>query len=136
MYLNTDALTKWGKSREDLYTIALQNLDSRSKGLKLEQFTDSGLNFIAIGAADGYAAARIVLPGIRKVIGERLGRPFFFGVPNRDFLICWSEGGGEDSRIIVRERLKKDFQEQPYPLSTAIFRVAADDTISEQAEAK
>jgi hypothetical protein len=136
MYVSTDALRKWGKSREELYTIALQNLDSRSKGVKMEQFTNSGLTLIAVDAADGYAAARIVLPGIRKVIGERLGRPFFFGIPNRDFLICWSEGGGAESAVMVRDKLNRDFQERPYPLSAAIFRVATDDTITEQTEAK
>src|ERR1051325_2206090 len=32
MYVGKDALKKWRKSEEDLYAIALQNLDSRSQG--------------------------------------------------------------------------------------------------------
>lgn len=131
MYLRKEALEGWGVSKEDVYKIALENLDSRSKGLKLQQFKRGDTSFVAVGAGDGYDAARIMLPGLKKLLGEKLGFPFNFGVPNRDFLICWSGADDEASRQYVNGRLKEDFQQQPHPISPSVFQVAADGTITE-----
>ena len=133
LYMMWETLGKWSVSQEDVYRIALQNLELRSKGLKLQEFKRGGTTFIAAGAGDGYDAARIMLPGLKKLIGEKLGFPFNFGIPNRDFLICWSASVDEESRRFVNERLKEDFQKQPYPISCSVFQVAADGTITEQA---
>lgn len=132
MYLTSDTLEKWGVSKEDACRIALENLDLRSRGLKLQEFKKGITSFIAVGAGDGYDAARIMLPGLRKHLGEKLGFPFNFGVPNRDFLICWSASADEEFRQFVSGRLKEDFQHQPYPISASVFQVAADGTITEQ----
>jgi hypothetical protein len=136
MYLTRDTLDRWGTPKEDIYRIAIENLEARTKGLKLQQFKRGDTSFIAIGAGDGYDAARIMLPGLKKLLGEKLGFPFNFGVPNRDFLICWSASADEGSRQFVKGKLKEDFQHQPYPISLSVFQVAADGTITEQAEAQ
>src|SRR5262249_51236629 len=72
MYLTGEALEKWGTSKEDIYKIALKNLDSRSKALKLQEFKRGNTSFIAVGEGDGYDAARITLPGLKKLLGEKL----------------------------------------------------------------
>lgn len=136
MYLTRDTLEKWGTPKEDIYRIAVENLDSRSKGIKLEAFKKGDTSFVAVGGDDGYAAARIMLPGLKKLLGEKLGFPFNFGVPNRDFLMCWSVSGDEGSRQFVTGRLKADFEQQPYPISASIFQVAADGTITEEVRAQ
>jgi hypothetical protein len=136
MYLMGGTLEKWGVSKEEIFEIALKNLDSRSRDLKLQEFKRGDTTFIAVSAGDGYDAARVMLPGLRKVLGARLGFPFSFGVPNRDFLICWSALGGEASRQFVHERLKDDFEHQPHPLSPSVFQMAADGTISRQIRAQ
>jgi hypothetical protein len=136
MYLTGDTIGKWGTPKENIYRIAVENLDSRSKGLKLEAFKKGDTSFVAVGGDDGYAAARIMLPGLRKLLGEKLGFPFNFGVPNRDFLICWSAPGDEGSREFVTGRLKADFEQQPYPISASVFQMAADGTITEEVQAQ
>jgi hypothetical protein len=70
---------------------------------------------------DGYAAVRIVLPSLRRRIAAKLGSPFYMGVPNRGFLVCWSRDFGKADDF--REQVANDFEGRPHPLSPVVFLV-------------
>ena len=72
---------------------------------------------------DGFDAVRIVVSGVRDSIAEHLGSSFYFGVPNRDFLICWSKNGNAEFQDQMRGQISSDFDERPYPLSRKAFQV-------------
>jgi uncharacterized protein YtpQ (UPF0354 family) len=130
MYLTEDALKKWGKTENEVYEIALRNLDSRSKGMEIKTFTNAGTMFMAVGVADGYDAARILLPGLKKMAAQRLGGPFCFGIPNREFLICWPQAASATVQEMAATRIAADFKTQPYPLSPSVFCVSENGTVT------
>jgi hypothetical protein len=98
--------------------------------MQFHQFEKLGASFFVVGTQDGFDAARIAVPKIRMAFGGKLGFPFYFGIPNRDFLICWSATDGTGVLQFAREKLRHDFQQQPYPISPSIFQVAADGKIT------
>jgi hypothetical protein len=69
---------------------------------------------------------------LREFITSRLGSPFSFAVPNRDFLICWNTGASARFLEFTTQKIRKDFQTQPYPLSSNLFEMAADGAVTEE----
>ena len=89
MYLREEDLTRWSISREDIYEIAIKNLEETSGGVDIHLNENGSETFLAIESGDGYDAARILVPGMQEFFAKHLGETFRFGIPNRDFLICW-----------------------------------------------
>jgi hypothetical protein len=73
---------------------------------------------------------------MRAVVAEHIGSPFFAGVPNRDFLICWSATGDREFQEKMRQQISSDFDEQPYPLCRLALIVTEDGEIEIAASAK
>lgn len=132
-YVRTEDVEKWGLKADELYYLAVKNLDVASKNMKAHASESDKARYVGLETDDGYDAARILVPGFRAFVAARLGRPFYFGIPNRDFLICWSADSTVEFTRFTRRNLKKDFAQQPYPLSPEVYRVTADDKI-EKAE--
>jgi hypothetical protein len=134
-YVTREALKSWGQTEETAYADALNNLNTRSHGMQFRELQKLGTSFLIVGTQDGFDAARIVVPKIKTAFGGKLGYPFCFGIPNRDFLICWPATTGSEVLKFARERLRQDFQQQPHPISPSIYQVAADGTITVLQEA-
>lgn len=130
-YITEDGPSGWGKQEGDVFTVAISNLNARSGDIQLHVSTNRNARYIAIITGDGFDAARIVVPQLRTLIGDQLGYPFRFGVPNRDFLICWPRTNDESFQAFIAEKLAKDFAEQPYPLSPSVFEVDKEGLITE-----
>lgn len=131
VYLNSETLAKWNKTEKELLDIAISNLDTASRQMKMEASNSDEAKWVGIEEKDGFDAARILIPNLRKFLASRLGSPFRFGIPNRDFLICWNTEASKKFSDFSVTKLKKDFNSQPYPLSDHIFEVADDGTIKE-----
>jgi uncharacterized protein YtpQ (UPF0354 family) len=129
-YVSVEDARRWGVSTEDLREIAFQNLDERSQGIEILAFpTPNG--FVVINTLDGFDAVRILSPKMHEFIKGIIGAPFRFGVPNRDFLICWEKNDDLDHQTKFTGQISQDFDERPYPLSRNVFEVSADGTISQ-----
>ncbi|MEQ1921728.1 MAG: DUF1444 family protein [Pyrinomonadaceae bacterium] len=128
-YVTVRDFESWGIGLESLHTQALNNLDLRSKGL--EATVVEGTNgIIAIDTLDGFDASRILLPDLRERFAETLGTcDFFFGIPNRDFLICWSASDDETFQSQLRGQIASDTESRPYPLSGKTFIARSDGSI-------
>ena len=120
LYLNQEDISQWQKSPEALLDTAIENLDKASSKLVMHTSKNEQAKFISIGAQDGFDAARILSPKLHDFISEQIGSPFHFGVPNRDFLICWS-AASEKFMEFAKTKIRKVFEEQPYPLSPNTF---------------
>jgi uncharacterized protein YtpQ (UPF0354 family) len=119
-YTTKDDLGKWQVSTDDVYQQAEINLSEKSKGIEMMVVPN---NLVVVNTLDSFDAARILLPELRKFFSENLGSPFYFGVPNRDFLICFSAQSDDEMQQNIRNQIQSDFSERPYPLSKFTFVV-------------
>ena len=121
----------WGVSQDELHRQALSNLDRLSRKIRLEVRRPSGQTangkYIIINNQDSYDAVRLLSPKFRKRVIRRLGEPFYIGIPNRDFLICWSQDFSEQASF---DRLiAEDYETQPWPLSDGRFLFSKKDGV-------
>ena len=120
-YVGSNELAEWNVEADEVHEIAIENLDQRSKGLEAT-FTPGDNGLIAVAGMDGFDATRILLTGLREKFAESLSvEEFFFGIPNRDFLICWSPKGDAEFQSQMRGQIESDSESQPYPLSSKTF---------------
>lgn len=117
----------WGVDTGEVHAVALANLETLSdpQALAVTLPTDPNARgrWLSIDAADGYAAARLLVPALRRRMGELLGEPFFVGVPNRDFLVAWSRDLSFHAAFV--DRVRQDFARKHHPLSPEVFVATA-----------
>lgn len=131
LYVRQEDAERWEKSPEQLLEVALANLEQASRGMQIQTGEKDGTKWVGIEKKDGFDAVRILLPRLRGFLGQKLGSPFHFGIPNRDFLICWNQDAADDFVATTAATLTRDFAEQPYPLSPKAFRVMDDGKFAE-----
>jgi len=125
-YVRQEDAALWGRTPEELFETAVANLTEASRELPMAMFPEPNLA-IVIETKDGYDAARLLVPSIRQFVAEKLGEPFFAGIPNRDFLIMWSREASEEFQTFCRQRIAADAAEQDHPLSPRILVATADE---------
>ena len=121
-YVSPANLERWKVTEELAYEQALSNLEQASAGIQIHA-TEAPQALLAIQTGDGYDAARLLLPAMRKLAVEHLGEPCYAAVPNRDFLILWSRSNPEEFQTMVRAQVRHDCESQPYPLTSTVFVV-------------
>lgn len=121
-YARPDELEAWGVRLDRALALALDNLTTRSQGLPVHAGTGAD-RVLMLASGDGYDAARVLLPRWRELAAEHLGLPFRFGVPHRDFLLCWSADTTAATQAAFRAKIAEDFKRQPYPLSPLAFEM-------------
>jgi uncharacterized protein YtpQ (UPF0354 family) len=121
-YVSPANLQQWKVWEQEAYEQALSNLDDASAGIQLHA-TDVPQRLLAIQTRDGYDAARLLLPDMRKLAVEHLDELCYAAIPNRDFLIMWSRSNSEEFHTQVRAQIRQDSENQPYPLTSTIFIV-------------
>lgn len=131
LYVRQEDAERWRKSPEELLEMALVNLEQASRGMQIQTGEKDGTKWVGIEKKDGFDAARILLPRLRGFLGQKLECPFHFGIPNRDFLICWNQDAADDFVTTTAATLERDFAEQPYPLSPKVFQVTDDGKFAE-----
>ncbi|MDZ4836004.1 MAG: DUF1444 family protein [Candidatus Melainabacteria bacterium] len=130
-YVYQEHLQKWNVTLDAVSKCAYDNLSKNSQNLKLE-LNDDGLKdpkskYITISVPDGYAAARLLLPEIRKRLQKDLGDKCYVGIPNRDYLIAWSPEAPHQERFA--EQVRKRFQRRHHPLTPQVYQLD-DNTLS------
>ncbi len=124
-YVPRAQLEHWGVSWEQVYAIALENLETAaSEGLTVECSPPPD-RLVVVQSGDGYDAVRILMPRFRAFVSEQVGSPFRFSVPNRDQLICWAEDNSPSFELFLKERLQQDQRDQPFPLTPTVYRASA-----------
>lgn len=125
-YLIEEELARWGKGWDEVFCTALENLNQACQGKTEMHYVPGPDRIIALQTHDGFDAARILIPEFRGFVGSKLGSPFLFGIPNRDFLICWSHDNSQNFLTLTTEKIRRDHAEQPYPLSPEVFQGSKD----------
>lgn len=129
-FVSPQNLQQWGVTGESLYQEAMLNLEKTSAGIEMHA-TGAPERLLAIQTRDGYDAARLLLPALRKVACDHLGEPCYAAIPNRDFLIAWSRSNSAEFQTQVRNQVRLDFETQPHPLTSGIFTVRESEVIRE-----
>jgi hypothetical protein len=119
-YVSKADVDRWGVDEQEILDTAIENLKEASTGMQLQLFPGENA-FAVVNSMDGFDAARITLPELREIFSENISTPFYFGVPNRDFLICWAKSGDTAFQQQMRSQISQDFDERPYPLSRSVF---------------
>jgi hypothetical protein len=127
-YVSLATFAPWGVETNALHAAAIARLSSRVESETWPSPTrptdpaGSG-EFIVLDMSDGYASSRLLSPEARERLGKVLGYPFFAGIPNRDFLVAWSNGYTFAGDFTAK--LREDFARRSYPVSPQVYRVDA-----------
>jgi uncharacterized protein YtpQ (UPF0354 family) len=126
-YVTEDMLQQWDVPLERVQEIAQDNLARRDGEIEVAVLAaeDGGPYGLVLNMQDGYDATRLCIPRIRESFAEELGDSFLVGVPNRDFLIAFSD---RDPEMVARitATVKHDFHQMSHPLTATIYQVTAD----------
>ena len=120
VYLNQEHMARWGVGEPTLYDRALKNL--RRKPWRPEPgLLGSGKEALLIfNSGDGFDATRVLLPELFVPFAASLPGHLVIGMPNRDFLIAFSDA---DARIVqrIKAQIENDVRAQPHPLTERLF---------------
>lgn len=127
-YVSEAQFRRWGVGRDEVFEQAINNLATRTRG-QMGSAGEGGDRVLIVGERDGYDAARILMPHLRKAAAGLLGDPFRAAIPNRDFLVMWASGNAKFSKD-AGSNARRDFQAQPYPISPLVLEVWGDGRIA------
>lgn len=127
-YVNVEGRDRWDIDVNNIFKAAFENLHQRSQGIEMMAFPGEN-GFFIVNTGDGFDAVRLLSPEMRDVVAEHIGLPFYAGIPNRDFLVCWSANSDEEFQDKMRQQISTDFDEQPYPLCGKALIVSEDGDI-------
>lgn len=94
-YVNVDMLARImdrpGSTFDAIHEHALENLRWRTTSHNYETHGLYDKTMVVCETRDGYAATRVLLPDLMATWAERIPGRILIGIPNRDFLIAFSD---------------------------------------------
>lgn len=102
-----------------IHEIALNNLRRRtsSKLVQIQGIGDDTL--IVCETSDGFAATRILLPELMQTWHDRMPGKMLLGIPNRDFLIAFSDRSKH--KTAVSQQVRADCKSKEFPLTPELL---------------
>jgi len=110
-----DMQEKSGYTTEDIYGCALENLRRRIKTYEFERHGRGRYTMITCEATDGYAATSVLVPELLEEWADRIPGEMLIGIPNRDFLIAFSDQHPVGPQKLTRQ-VRSDARHREYPL--------------------
>ncbi len=122
-YLNTemvDNIKANGATVDDLHNDALANLRRAAEEFEVQTYGRLEETLIVCETFEGYAAMSVLLPELMAEWDKRIPGPMLIGIPNRDFIIAFSERnpGGIDG---IKGQVRKDARRKDHPLSARLL---------------
>jgi len=100
---------------ETIHQYALENLQIRTTSQHYETHGLGDHTLVVCETDDGFAAARILLPELMETWAERIPGRMLIGVPNRDFLIAFSDRDPEHVST-MSQQVRRDAKKRQHPL--------------------
>ncbi|HEU4325082.1 MAG TPA: DUF5688 family protein [Roseiflexaceae bacterium] len=120
-FINEQHLEQWGVSAQDLHEQALENLRRRTVGQVDYVTTGEGEQRLFIfNSQDGYDATRLLLSEILAEWARQLPGRIVIGIPNRDFLVAFSDANDEILRSVAMQ-VQADAAGREYGLTDQLF---------------
>lgn len=124
--VTSEQAMRWGVDAEKLEEIARQNLRETTPELEVRLVeSKEGGRAALFSHHDGYDAARLLLGGLFDTLAPQLGGDFLVGIPSRDVFVALSRDPG-DFVDRVQDRIRQDYENLPYPITTDFFYVTRD----------
>lgn len=118
-YVNEDMLAKMMTAPESTFDViheyALENLRKRTTSRDYETHGLRDKTMIVCETHDGYAATRVLLPDLMAKWAGRVPGRMLIGIPNRDFLIAFSNRDSSHVAAIAGQ-MRRDATERDHPL--------------------
>ena len=118
-YVNEDMLVKMVDHPETTFDMiheyALENLRRRTTSQSYKTHGLHDKTMITCETGDGYAATRILLPDLMARWAERIPGQMLIGIPNRDFLIAFSNRNPKRVATLARQ-VRRDARRHDHPL--------------------
>lgn len=112
-------LAKSRASINDVHGYALRDLRLRTNPEMVKTQGIGENTLIICETSDGFAATRILLPDLMKTWQSRIPGKMLLGIPNRDFLIAFSDRHPEKTAVI--HQIREDFKSKEFPLTPDLF---------------
>jgi len=118
-YINDDILAKMTKGPDATFDMiheyALENLRLRTTSKDYEMHGQRDDTLIVCETGDGYAATRVLLPDLMEKWATRIPGRMLIGIPNRDFLIAFSDRDPKQVAAIAKQ-VRTDAGKFDHPL--------------------
>ncbi len=125
-YVSVEEAQRWELPPRLMLEQARRNLSGLRKEVSLKGITNArgALCALVLNTADGYDAARILLPGLRDKLAAHLGPDFLVAIPHRDLLIAFP---GDDPALerLIRAHVRREARERAHPITDRLFRLDA-----------
>ncbi len=100
---------------DTIHQYALENLRRRTTSKSYDTHGLHDKTMITCETGDGYAATRILLPELMALWAERIPGQMLIGLPNRDFLIAFSDLDPAHVNAIAKQ-VRRDAKQRDHPL--------------------
>ena len=120
-FINEDHLERWGVSVQDLHERSIENL--RRRTLEEVDYVTAGegeQRLFIFSSNDGYDATRLLLSDVLAGWARELPGNLVIGIPNRDFLIAFSDTNPEILRSVAHQ-IQADSAQQEHGLTDQLF---------------
>jgi uncharacterized protein YtpQ (UPF0354 family) len=123
-YINEDHLERWSISAQDIHEQAITNLRRRTLDQVDYMTTGEGEQRLFIfNSNDGYDATRLLLSDVLAGWARELPGNLVVGIPNRDFLIAFSDANLDILRAITHQ-VQADAAQREHGLTDQLFTLA------------
>jgi len=123
-YVNEEMLAQMigpsGATFDALHEYALENLRKRTTSDDYEAHGLRDKTMIACETHDGYAATRVLLPELMEKWAGRIPGRMLLGIPNRDFLIAFSDRDPAHVAAIAGQ-VRHDAARRDHPLCASLL---------------
>jgi uncharacterized protein YtpQ (UPF0354 family) len=109
-----------GATPEVIHEMALANLRKRTDPRDSKTFGMGDQTIVICDKKDGFAAARVLLPELMATWAERISGRMLLGVPNRDFLIGFSDRDPEQVAGMIQQ-LRRDAAQREGGLTSELL---------------
>ena len=124
-FINEDHLDRWGMGLHDLHEHAIENL--RQRTLEQVDYVTAGegeQRIFIFNSGDGYDATRLLLTNVLAGWARELPGQLVIGIPNRDFLIAFSDTNPEILQAIAQQ-VQADAAAREYGVTDQLFTLIA-----------
>jgi uncharacterized protein YtpQ (UPF0354 family) len=98
-----EVLSAPGATPDAVHEMALENLRKRTGRRDTKTYGMGDGTIVVCDTRDGFAATRVLLPELMATWAERIPGRMLLGVPNRDFLIGFSDRDPEQATAMIQQ---------------------------------
>jgi len=120
VFVNEQHAERWDVSEPLLNEIALRNLRARDWQPRPGRLGSGASGLLIFNGGDGYDATRLLLPELFEEIAAQQPGNLVIGVPNRDFLIAFSDAAPSVFQQVAAQ-IAVDAKTRDHPLTEQLF---------------